>query len=41
MVPVRVGEVAGIAAPVGLDRRLDDAGAAFVEAREDRIDLVV
>ena len=41
VVPVRVGEVAGIAAPVGLDRRLDDAGAAFAEAREDRIDLVV
>jgi len=41
MVPVGIGEVAGVAAPVGLDRWLDDLRATFAEAREDRIDLVV
>ena len=40
MVAVGIGEVAGIATPVGLDRRLHDARAALLELPEDRVDIL-
>src|SRR5581483_12469166 len=37
--PVRVGEIAGIAAPVGHVPRPDDGGAESGDVRQQRVDL--
>jgi len=39
-VAVRVGEVAGVAAPEGRAGRLDDPGTGALGARQQRVDLV-